>query len=57
MEDAGAWDFTSGWDATDPMAVCELWSYLEMTKPAWVVSSYVTAMWKAVEAPDLDTAE
>ena len=39
VEDAGAWDFTSGWDATDPMAVCELWSYLEMTKPTWVVMS------------------
>jgi len=39
VEDAGAWDFTSGWDAKDPMAVCELWSHLEMTKPAWVVMS------------------
>jgi len=39
VEDAGAWDFTSGWDASDPTAVCELWSHLEMTKPAWIIMS------------------
>ena len=39
VEDAGAWDFTSGWDATDQMAVCELWSHLEVNKPTWVVMS------------------
>ena len=39
VEDADVLDFTSGWDATDPMAVCALWSHLEMTKPTWIVMS------------------
>ena len=39
VEDAGAWGFTSGWAATDPMEVRELWSHLAMTKPTWVVMS------------------